>query len=97
MERFLLFVFGDNFPQGGWNDFKGDFPQPWAAHDALVRHVDRLINQTGEYHIIDRHSGETLEEGEIVLSDGVVGTEYMVVTTMNKIIPLDAGPPQDTA
>jgi len=56
MKRFLLFGGDQYYPQGGWQDFKGDFT---TEKDAL-----REAAQWGWdwYQIVDAQKGEIVEE-----------------------------------
>lgn len=56
MKRFLLFASAEYYPDGGWDDFKGDYASLGAATKArrALAAVDR--SDSGYGHIVDTES-----------------------------------------
>lgn len=48
MKRFLLFVYDKYYPNGGWNDFRGDFDTIMEAKDKLLTMIE-----VERWHIVD--------------------------------------------
>lgn len=56
MKRFLLFVFDEFYPRGGWNDFVDSYETLEAAQ-ARAR-----TRRSDFYQIVDQTLGEVVEE-----------------------------------
>lgn len=57
MKRYLLFMYDNYYPYGGWSDFKGDFDTVEEAYSAAIgRGFDY-------YDIVDTTIKETVRTG----------------------------------
>ena len=68
MKRFLVFMYSEYYPAGGWNDFKGSFDSKEEILDNCKRvgtgycAYVKFLNHSDEYlEIIDVETGELFE------------------------------------
>lgn len=57
MHRYLLFAYSTYYPNGGWNDFKGDFATVEEAYNTW--HSDYSDNYEN-YNIVDSQTGKVV-------------------------------------
>ena len=55
MKKYLVFIGGNFYPEGGWHDFVGDFD---TLQDALVKVV---LLKDDWFHIVDRDTMRMVE------------------------------------
>ena len=60
MKRFLLFTGQHYYPDGGWDDFKGDFESYEHAKDFLIQH-----NDYDWWHLVDSTTKTIVAKGNI--------------------------------
>ncbi len=60
MKQYLLFVFDDYHPEGGWNDFIQSFDSEQGAIDCVL--VMKL-NKYENYQIVDIQTGLVTKKG----------------------------------
>lgn len=64
MKRYLLFLFDDYYPQGGWGDFQGDFDSVEAA---LLAEADMSPSRFDTRQVVDTESKKVVygyDQGE---------------------------------
>ena len=53
--RYLLFCHEDYYPQGGWDDFKGDFEELEVALKAAATHLSdtkQIVDTQGDPRVV---------------------------------------------
>ena len=55
MKRYLLFMYYDYYPSGGWNDFAGDYD---TVEEAL-----KVERNRDNWHIVDTETMTVIETG----------------------------------
>lgn len=61
MNRYLLFYGYQYYPDGGWNDFEGDYDTIEDAMDDIE--LAKIEEDADWYHIIDIETGVMMEYG----------------------------------
>lgn len=70
MKRFYVFGGCDYYPNGGWDDFKGDFDN---LEDAYKRLGSFYYDW---FHIVDSHTGQIIKDGSVDSKHDVYVRDY---------------------
>ena len=78
MKRYLLFCFDQEYPSGGWNDFRGSYDTAEeassnATHDCQVpMRCGGISTQkvTDHHHVVDSSTGEVIDGKALRLREG---------------------------
>jgi len=61
MKRYLLFAFSSYYPEGGWNDLRGDYGTLKKAREMVAK----LSVRYDWYQIVDTKINRILDSGEV--------------------------------